>query len=122
MYFFPFHTKSRVDFECQFWYLVHRPFKNFEFIVDSADVIFHLADCIDTADKFTVILEDEWLDLMVMYFDLLVDLVVTADQLADWILFEHAHYIAFGVEIGGVDVHGIYFMWLDLFKLKECDE
>lgn len=53
---------------------------------------------------------------MVVYFDLLVDFVVTADELADWVLFEHAHDVAFGVEVGGVDVH-----WSGLIDYKIWD-
>jgi len=106
LYFFSFNRKSGVDFECKLWNFIHWFFKNFESIINSTDIILHLTDSIDTTDKFAIIFKDKGLDLMIMYFYLLVDLIVTADQLADWILFEHAHNIAFGIEIWGVYVHG----------------
>ena len=54
-----------------------------------------------------------------MHFDLLVDLVVFADQLFDRVLFDHVEDVALGVEVGGVDVHQgkdlnfflYYYMW-----------
>lgn len=42
---------------------------------------------------------------MIMHFDLLVDLIVFADQLFDRVLFDHVEDVALGVEVGGVDVH-----------------
>lgn len=43
---------------------------------------------------------------MIVDFDLLVDFVVAAHEFADGVLFEHAHYVAFGIEAWGVYVHG----------------
>lgn len=40
-----------------------------------------------------------------MSLDFLVDLVITADELLNSVLFEHGEHITFGVECAGIDVH-----------------
>ena len=40
-----------------------------------------------------------------MYFDLLVDLVILADQLLNCVLLDHVEHVALGIKVGRVDVH-----------------
>ncbi len=67
---------------------------------------------------------------MVVYFDLLVDLVILTDQLLDCVLLDHVEYVALGIKVGRVNVHsekdlnffivllnvGIYFMRWDVIN------
>lgn len=79
MYLLSFDWESGVNFEGKLLNFVHGSFEYFEFLIDFADVVFHLSDGVDAADEFAVVLEDERLYLMIMDFDLLIDLIIFAD-------------------------------------------
>jgi len=46
---------------------------------------------------------------MIMYFDLLVDLIVFSDELFDSVLLDHVEHITFSVEVLWLDVHFFYY-------------
>ncbi len=106
---FSFDGEGGVDFECEGFDFVHGGLEDLEFVIDFADVVFHLSYGVDAADELGVVFEDEGLDLMIVDFDFLIDFVVFADELLDGVLLDHAEDVLFGVEVGGVDVHGFKF-------------
>lgn len=85
--------------------IVHGPFEHLEAVIHSADVVLHLPDSVDTADKLAIVLEDQRLNLVIVDLDLLVDLVVTPDQLLYRVLLQHAEHVSLSIETSTVYVH-----------------
>lgn len=97
--FLPFELEGLINLQGQVRDLVHRGLEHLKFVIDHADVVFHLADGVNRGDELAIILEDEGLDFVVVHLDFFVNFVVLADQLFDGVLFQHGQHIALGVKV-----------------------
>ena len=105
LYFLPLDTKGRINLEGKFLNLVHAWLQHFELLIYLTNIILHLSYCIDTADKLGIVLKNQWLNLVIMHFNLFINLVVFSDQLFYSVLLDHVENIAFWVEVWWVNVH-----------------